>query len=110
MDLISIRFHLQKLRGRSQLQAVSLPSNHIIWSLINSSFGSAYNRHPSSLYNFTNHQKKNIKGYLVDTNNRSHVLFSMFSSTHPEFSSGFQIVDIFSDRFSFNLYEKEKKQ
>ena len=109
VDLIPIRFHLQKLRGRSQLQAVSLSSNHIIQSLIDSSFGSPHNWHPSFLYNFTDHQKKNIKGHLVDTNNRSHMLFSAFSPTHPEFSSGFQIIDIFSDRFSFNLCKKKKQ-
>ena len=108
MDLIPIRFHFQKLRERSQLQAVSLPSNHIIQSLIDSSFGSSHNRHPSFLYNFTDHQKKNIKDHLVDTNNRSHVFFSAFFPTHPEFSPGFQIIDIFSNRFSFNLCKKEK--
>ena len=35
--LISIKVHLQKLGRRSQLQAYSLPSNHLIQSHINSS-------------------------------------------------------------------------
>ena len=73
--LIPIKLHLQKLRGRAQLRALSLPLNHIIYILMDSSFGSPYNRHPSSLSNFTNHQRKNIKGHLVDTNNRSNRLF-----------------------------------
>ena len=82
--------------------------NHIIHTLIDSSFGSPHNCHPSSLSNFTDHQRKNIKDHLVDTNNRSHGLFPAFSFTHPELSPGFQIMDIFSDRFSFNLCMKGK--
>ena len=71
---------------------------------MDSLFESPHNCHPSSLSNFTDHQRKNIKGYLVDTNNKSYGIFSDFSPTHPELSSGFRIIDIFSDRFSFNLY------
>jgi len=108
VGLISIKLHLQKLGGRMQLQALSLPSNHIIRTLIDSSFGSSHNCYPSSLSNFTNYQRKNIKGHLVDTNNRSHGLFPVFSPTCPELSPGFQIMDIFSDRFSFNLCMKGK--
>ena len=89
IDLIPIKLHLQKLRGRVQLRALSLPLNHIIHTLMDSSFGSPYNCHPSSLSNFTNYQRKNIKGHLVDINNRSHRLFPVFSSTHPELSPGF---------------------
>jgi len=108
VGLIPIKLHLQKLRGRVQLRALSLPLNHIIYTLIDSLFGSPHNRYPSSLSNFTDHQRKNIKGYLVDTNNRSHGLFPVFSPTHPKLSPGFRIMDIFSDRFSFNLCMKGK--
>ena len=108
MGLIPIKLYLQKLGGRVQLQALSLPSNHIICTLIDSSFRSSHNHHPSSLSNFTDYQRKNIKGHLVDTNNRSYRLFPAFSPTHPELSPGFQIMDIFSDRFSFNLCMKGK--
>ena len=87
---------------------MSIPLNHIIWTLIDSSFGSPQNQHSSSLCNFTKHQRKNIKGHLVDINNRSHRLFPAFSPTHPELFPGSQIIDIFSDRFSFNLCIKEK--
>ena len=107
-SLIPIKLHLQKLRGRVQLRALSLPSNHIIHTLMDSLFRSPHNHHPSSLSNFTNYQRKNIKGHLVNTNNRSHGLFPAFSSTHPELSPGFRIIDIFSGRFSFNLYMKGK--
>ena len=106
--LIPIKLHLQKLGDRVQLQALSLSVNHIICTLMDSPFGSPYNCHPSSLSNFTDHQRKNIKGHLVDTNNRSHRLFPAFSPTHPELSPGSWIMDIFSDRFSFNLCMKGK--
>jgi len=75
---------------------------------MDSSLGSPHNCHSSFLSNFTDHQRKNIKGHLVDTNNRSHRLFPAFLSTHPELSPGFRIMEIFSDRFSFNLCMKGK--
>jgi len=83
--LIPIKLHLQKLGGRAQLWALSLPSNHIIHTLIDFSFGSLHNHHPSSLSNFTNHQRKNIKGHLVDTNNRSHRLFLLWNALNTNF-------------------------
>jgi len=107
-DLIPIKLHLKKLRGRAQLHALALPTNHIICSLIDSSFGSSNILHPSSLSNFTGHQRKKIKGHLVDTNNRSHGLFPAFSPTYSELTPGSRIIDTFSDRFSFNLCMKEK--
>jgi len=36
-------------------------------------------------------------------------VFPSFSLTHPELSPGFRIIDNFSDRFSFNFCNKEKK-
>ena len=75
---------------------------------MNSLFESPHNRHPSFLSNFTDYQRKNIKGHLVDTNNRSHRLFPVFLPTYLELSPGFRIMDIFSDRFSFNLCMKGK--
>ena len=109
-DLIPIKSHLQKLRGRSQLCTLSLPTNHIIWTLMDSSFGSPYCCHPSSLDSFTDCQRANIKGHLVNSNNRSHGTFPSFSSTHLELSPGLRIIDTFSDHFSFNLCNKEKKK
>ena len=62
----------------------------------------------SSLANVTDHQRKKIKGHLVDTNNMSHSLFPAFLPTHSELAPGFQIIDTFFDRFSFNFCMKEK--
>ena len=44
----------------------------------------------------------------MDSNNRSHGLFPSFSPTYPKLSLYFRIIDNFSDRFSFNLCNKEK--
>ena len=110
VGLIPIKLHLKKLRGRVQLRALALPTNHIICSLMlmDSFFGSSNNPHLSSLSNFTSHQRKKIKGYLVDANNRFHSLFPVFSPTHSELTSGSQIINTFLDRFSFNLCMKGK--
>jgi len=106
--LIPIKLHLKKLGGRVQLRALALPTNHIIRSFMDSSFRSSNIPHPSSLSNFTSHQRKKIKDHLVDTNNRSHSLFPAFSHTHSELTPGSRIIDTFLDRFSFNLCMKEK--
>jgi len=53
VGLIPINLHFQKLRGRSQLHVMSLPSNHIIQFLMDSLFNSSHNPHPSSLKFFT---------------------------------------------------------
>jgi len=53
MGLIPIKAHLQKLGGRSQLHASSLPSNHIIQTLMDFPFCSSQYRHSSSLISFT---------------------------------------------------------
>ena len=105
---IPIKLHLKKLRGRAQLRALALPTNHIIHSLMDSFFRSSNILHSSSLSNFTGHQRKKIKGHLVDTNNRSQGLFPVFSPTHSELTPGSRIIDTFLDRFSFNLYMKGK--
>jgi len=71
-------------------------------------FGLLNNHHPSSLANVTDHQRKKIKGHLVNTNNRSHGLFLAFSPTHSELAPGSRIIDTFSNRFSFNFYMEKK--
>jgi len=75
---------------------------------MDSSLGSPNNHYLSFLANVTNHQRKKIKDHLVDINNRSHSLFLAFSPTHPELAPGSQIIDTFSDRFSFNFCIKGK--
>jgi len=107
-SLTPIKLHLQKLVGRLQLHALSLPPNHLIWTLMESSFGTPKHQHSASLDALTSHQRALVKGHLVDLDNRSNRIFPPFSSHHSELFSGFRIIDNFSDCFSFNLCNKEK--
>jgi len=100
--LIPIKYHLQKLGGRSQLCATSLPYNHIIQSLMDSPFSSPHYRYPSSLSFFIDQQKAKIKSHLVDSNKRAYGTFPSFSPHYLELSLGVRIIDTFSDHFSFN--------
>ena len=110
MGFISIKTHLQKLGGRLQLYASSLPSNYIIQTLMDSPFCSPQYCHSSSLISFTDWQKSKIKSYLVDSNNRVYGTFPSFSPLHPELSPGVRMIDIFSDHFSFNYSNKKMKK
>ena len=104
--LISIKLYLQKLSGRSQLQAYSLPPNHLIQSLMESSLGSSSVQHSSSLDSLTSYQCSLIKDHLVDIDNRFNGIFPSFITLHSEFSPSHRVIDNFSDWFLFNLFNK----
>jgi len=106
--LTPIKLHLQKLVGRLQLHAFSLPPNHLIRMLMESPFGTLKHQHPTSLDALTSHQKALVKDHLVNSDNRFNRIFPPFSPLYPELSLGFRIIDNFSDCFSFNLCNKEK--
>ena len=76
--------------------------------LMDSPFSSPKHQHPISLKFLTSHQRSNIKGHLVDSNNKSYGIFPFFSPLHPELSPGSRIIDNFSDCFSFNLATRNK--
>ena len=106
--LIPIKLHLQKLGSRSQLQAYKLPHNYLLRSLINSNLNLSPNFKSTILNSLTNQQYSLVKGHLVDMANRSHECFSSFYPLNFEFSPGSRIINIFSDRFSFNICDKRK--
>ena len=108
-ELISIKFHLQKLGGRSHICAISFPTNHIIRTLMDLLFGSPNYWHPSLLNFFTDWQKAKIKGHLINFNNKLFEIFPSFSLFYPELSPGCRLIDTFSDYFSFNYYNKENE-
>jgi len=110
VDLIPIKYHLQKLGGRLQLCATSLPSNHIIQTLMNSPFSSPHYCHLLSLSFFTDQQKAKIKSHFVNSNKRAYGTFSSFSPLYPKLSLGVRIIDTFSDCFSFNHSGKNDNQ
>ena len=106
--LIPIKYYLQKLVERSQLQSATLPTNHLIRLLMNdhSDYHSISN--PYSINSLMDHQKSIAKGHLINSNNKLYGNFLAFSPLHPEFNPGSRITDKFSGRFSFNLASKDK--
>ena len=107
--LVPINLYLQKLRERLQLQAHSLPLNHLIHLILESSHDSSNIQHPALLNTLTSHQHLHIKSHLIDINNRFNGIFPSFTPLHPELSPSLRIIDNFSDHISFNLFNKEKK-
>ena len=109
-SIIPIRFHLQKIARRSQIRPFKLPTNHILRSLMDdlpslSIFPNLY-----SISSLTNCQKNITKGHLIDSCNKSYGIFPSFSPLNQEFVPGLYIIDIFSDRLSFNLATKKDKE
>ena len=56
-----------------------------------------------------NRQKNIAKDHLINLCNNFYGIFPSFSPLHQEFTPGFHLLDIFSDRFSFNLTNKKEK-
>ena len=63
---------------------------------------------PYSINSLMSCQKTIAKGYIINSNDKLYGVFPTFSPLHLEFNLGSRIVNIFSDRFSFNLVSKEK--
>jgi len=66
------------------------------------------NLHPHSIKSLTNCQKTSVKGHIIDSNNKLYGVFPFFSPLNPEFSPGSRVINIFPDKFSFNLVTKGK--
>ena len=73
--LIHIKYHLQKLAGRSQLCLATLPANHLIRTFMNDYSNNYPSPNPHSINSLTNHQKTIAKGHLIDSNNKLHEIF-----------------------------------
>ena len=106
--LVPIKYHLQKLVGRSQLCSAALPTNHLIRPFMNDHSDNLSIPNPYSINSLTNCQKSIAKDHLIDSNNKLYGIFPAFSPLHPEFNLGSRITDKFSDCFSFNLASKDK--
>ena len=108
VSLINIKYHLQKLVGRSQIRSAALPTNYLIRMFMNDHSDNHPSPNPHSIDSLTNRQKTIAKGHLIDSNNKLYGIFPAFSPLHPEFKLDSRISDQFSDHFSFNLASKEK--
>ena len=87
-SLISINLHLQKIGGRSQLRVHSLPSNHILWSLMSPSLESLSHQHALLLNSLTRKQHGLIKDHIVDMENCFNKVLPSFNPINPEFFPG----------------------
>ena len=108
VGLVPIKYHLQKLAGRSQLRSAALPTSHLIRLFMNDHSNNLSIPNPHSINSLMNRQKSIAKSYLIDSNNKLYGIFPAFSPLHPEFNPGSRITDKFSDCFSFNLASKDK--
>ena len=107
--IIPMKFHLQKIAKRSQIQPFKLPINHILRSLMDNLPLSSTISNPHKIGSLTNRQRTLTKGHLIDSYNKSHGIFPSFSPLSIEFSPGNRIIDNFSNQFSFNLVNRKEK-
>jgi len=82
-----------------------LPSNHVIKTLLDHYHSNASNLHHLSLEKLSSKQRLKIKSSIVDANNYLNEILLSFNPLHKELMPGFQLVDIFSNFFSFNITE-----
>ena len=108
--IIPIKFHLQKIARRSQIQPFKLPTSHILRSLMDDSPPSSIMPNPHCIGSLTNRQRNLTKGHLIDSYNKAHGIFPSFSPLNPEIFPGLRIMDKFSNQFSFNLVNKKEKE
>jgi len=107
--LIPIKFHLQKIARRSLIRSFKLPTNHILKNLENDNPLQMKVISSHNIRSLSNRQRTLTKGHIINSNIKSHGIFPSFSSLDPKFSPGHQIVDIFSNHFTFNLVNKKEK-
>jgi len=85
----------------------SLPKQYAINSLLDEHhFRKATSHHIATCY-LTYKQCLKIKSFIVNTNNHLNEIFPSFDSLNRELSSGFHLVDIFSNYFSFHLVNQK---
>ena len=105
MGFIPIYLHLDKICGHQQLRMVFLLPNHMIKTLLDHYHSNALNLYYLSLEKLSSKQRLKVKGFIVDTNNCLNGILPLFNPLHKELMPGFQLVDIFSNCFSFNITE-----
>ena len=98
---------MQKLYDHFLLQAHSLPSNHIIISLLEPRNPNTQESHHLFLDKLTPRQRASTKGPLVDIDNRFNKVFPSFSPFNHEFSPGNRLIDVFPNHFSFHLSNRK---
>ena len=101
-SFIPIYLYIQKLNGRFYLREYLLLANHIITSMIKTRPTNHMKPHCFSLEWLMPKQCSNIKGLIIDINNRFNEVLSLFSFFNCEFSPGNRLIDFFPKHFLFH--------
>jgi len=99
--LMPIHLHLQKLIGRFHLRAHSLPTNHIIKSILEARPSDNVKPHLFFLDKLTPRQHTIIKSPIVNMDNRFNEIIPSFSPFNYEFSLRNRLINVFPNQFSF---------
>ena len=108
-SLISIYLHLNKISGRQQLRIAFLPKYYTLNLFLDKQHSKKAVLHQLSLRNLTSKQYQKLKSSIVDSSNYLNGLFSLLNNLYKELLSGFQLVDNFSDHFSFHTVNYKNK-
>ena len=108
--IMPICFHLQKIAKRSLICSFKLSDNHILKNLLNDSPPQNKSSTHHNIGSLTHWQQSLTKGHIIDSSIKSYGIFPFFSPLDFEFSPGHRIIDNFSNRFSFNLVNKNDKK
>ena len=101
-ELVPIYLHLRKLYERFLLWQLSLPSNHIINSLLSSNRSHKRKCHNASIDYLMAKQRLHLKSLLINMDDKWNEIFSSFSFFNKEFKLGSWLTDLFPDCFSFH--------
>ena len=101
-DLVPIHLYIKKLYRRFLLCQSSLPSNHIIHSILSSNGLHEHSSHNTSIDYLIAKQKSRLKSSLINVHNKRNEFFPSFSFFNHEFKPGNHIIDIFPDHLSFH--------
>ena len=107
MGLIPIHLYLQKLSSRLQLRGHTLPTNHIIRSLLDNNPNCPFPLHELSLGSLSKRQRCLLKGHIVDMDNRFNKVFSAFDPINPELQPGNRVINTFSNYFTFHTFSRK---
>ena len=80
----------------------TLPSNHDLKKPVEKKFALSISQHCFLLKNITLKQQEAIKHSIVNSNNCFNEIFYLFDSLNKEFYPEYQLVNSFSDQFSFH--------
>jgi len=108
-SLIPIHLYLKKLYSRFLLRDLSLPSNHIIKSILSSNGSTRHTSHSLFLNNLTLKQRLCLNSPLIDMDNSYNELLPFFLFFDKEFDLGNQLINSFPDQFSFHSYSSNIK-